>query len=223
MAITKSGKLDKATVRQRALPEAGRLEGVPGTQARFIGTQVPFKNLPDSINGGAQLDIPVRILMVSDRRTGQAVNDVHDLPPLEIVVDSGEYGQLVVYGDEGYFIDVVGVLPPGVPTSEHKPGADPADQLAEDPQSHLADIPMAPAGSGSITSTPTSTPTPPGNAPPAEVAEPVVKEEPVRADVAAETLTVHGADGSVTQVPVEGEGQEPVQPEQEQEPENPEE
>jgi hypothetical protein len=138
MPVKQDGTLHASTLKARRVPDSKRVDA-PGAEARFIGTA-------GDLNGW---DTPCRILEVTDSR-GQQVNDAVDAGEVTIIieplVDDPEVGlqptdvQLRVGYDEGYFLDIVGVVPPGLPTSEHTPGH---RGLEHPTQEFMADIPAA--------------------------------------------------------------------------------
>jgi hypothetical protein len=136
MPVKQDGTLHASTLKARRVPDDQRVDAPGAPTGRFIGL--------GDLKGW---DTPCRILEVTDR-AGHQVNDAIDAEVSIVIqprtdssvglVDDGP--QLRVGYGEGYFIDVVGVVPPGLPTSEHTPGARGLDHPT---QEFMADIPAA--------------------------------------------------------------------------------
>jgi hypothetical protein len=139
MPVKQDGTLHASTLKARRVPDDKRVDNLGAPTGRFIGL--------GDLKGW---DTPCRILEVTDAG-GHQVNDAIDaevaivIQPqrwadnnINLLVDDGP--QLKVGYGEGYFIDVVGVVPPGLPTSEHTPGA---RGLEHPTQEFMADIPAA--------------------------------------------------------------------------------
>ena len=137
MPVKTDGTLYAKTLKDRQVPNDQRAEAPDAPTGRFIGL--------GDLKGW---DTRCRILEVTDAG-GDPVNDAIDATvdiTIEPLVDDPEVGlqptdvQLRVGYDEGYFIDVVGVVPAGLPTSEHTPGA---RGLEHQTQEFMRDVPAA--------------------------------------------------------------------------------
>lgn len=138
MPVKQDGTLYAKDLKARQVPDKDHVDA-PGTLARFIGT-----------GELAGYDTRCRILEVVDK-AGQQVNDAVDTE-VEVIIQPQTLGggieavrvdegpQLRVGYGEGYFTDIVGVVPPGLPTSEHTPGH---RGLEHQTQEYLRDIPAA--------------------------------------------------------------------------------
>ncbi len=101
----------EAALKQRQLTKKDHVD-TEGVSARFIGVG-PLQGV----------DTFCRILEVTDSRTGEQVNDAVDVGTINIVIGFVGGQQVKVEATEGYFLEIGGVLPPGVPTGEPQPGA----------------------------------------------------------------------------------------------------
>jgi len=139
MPVKQDGTLHASTLKTRRVPDDRRVDAPGAPTGRFIGL--------GDLKGW---DTRCRILEITDV-SGHGVNDAIDaevaivIQPLraeggieEVLVDDGP--QLRVGYGEGYFIDVVGVVPAGLPTSEHTQGA---RGLDHETQKFMRDIPAA--------------------------------------------------------------------------------
>jgi hypothetical protein len=138
MPVKTDGTLYAKTLKDRQVPDSKRVEAPGAPTGRFIGT-----------GDLAGWDTSCRILEVTDAG-GSVINDAVDAGKVGIVIqplqpdedhELHEVGpQLKVGYDEGYFLDIVGPVPAGLPTSEHVPVRTGLDHLT---QTHLADLPAA--------------------------------------------------------------------------------
>lgn len=137
MPVKQDGTLHASTLKAHKVPDDERVEAAPGALARFIGA-----------GDLAGYDTRCRILEVVEVATRRPTNDAVDtevsitIQPQHLTGDGyrDTGGQLRVGRDEGYFTDIVGVVPPGLPTSEHTPGHRGLEHLT---QTHHKDIPAA--------------------------------------------------------------------------------
>lgn len=138
MPVKQDGTLYTKTLKDRLVPEKSRVDAPDAPTGRFIGL--------GDLKG---YDTRCRILEVVDK-SGHGVNDAIDAGEVTIVIqpltsdedgrELASHDQLRVGRDEGYFIEIVGVVPPGLPTSEHTAGA---RGYTHQTQEYMADVPKA--------------------------------------------------------------------------------
>lgn len=133
MSVKTDGTLQAATRKAIAVPDDQWVDS-RGIPARFIGTSKHLRGW----------DTRCGILFVTDVR-GRQPNDAIDAGDIsirfQVLGDGDSYEAEVDYYD-GYFLDIEGPVPAGIPTSEHTGGANFADQHSGDTQPHLRTLPQ---------------------------------------------------------------------------------